>query len=64
VIDPDTIAGAVLPALVSGAVTWGVMRTEMRWLRRDVDDIRKRVADHENHGRIHTHRRRDDPLDA
>lgn len=27
----------VLTALINGAVTWGVIRTELKYLRRDVD---------------------------
>lgn len=63
-IDPDTIAGVILPALVSGAVTWGVMRTELRWLRSDVDRAHKRLDTIEEHAGLHHHRRRGDPADA
>lgn len=33
----------VVTALVNGAVTWGVVRTELRMLRRDVDRAHRRL---------------------
>jgi len=33
----DTMAIALLSAVLNGAVTWGVVSTKLAWLRRDVD---------------------------
>ena len=33
----------ILPALLSGAVTWGVLKTELRYLRRDIDAAHRRL---------------------
>lgn len=33
----DTLVVMILSAVINGAIVWGVMRTELRWLRRDVD---------------------------
>lgn len=30
----------VVSAVVNGAVTYGVMKTQLAWLRRDVDELR------------------------
>lgn len=34
---------ALVSALVTGLVTWGGLRVELRWLRRDVDHAHKRL---------------------
>ena len=34
----------VLGIILNGAVTWSVMSTKLEWLRRDVDDARRRLA--------------------
>ena len=34
---------ALLPAIVSGAVTWGIIKTELRYLRRDVNAAHRRL---------------------
>lgn len=33
----DTLLIVIVTALVNGAVVWGALRVELRWLRRDVD---------------------------
>jgi hypothetical protein len=38
------IFAAILAAVITGLINWGAMRVELRWLRRDVDELRKRVA--------------------
>lgn len=34
---------ALATAAATGLVTWGAMRVELRWLRRDVDHAHKRL---------------------
>jgi hypothetical protein len=34
---------ALATAAATGFVTWGAMRVELRWLRRDVDHAHKRL---------------------
>lgn len=41
------LLGMLGPAVISGAVTWGVVRTELRYLRRDVDAAHTRLDHHE-----------------
>lgn len=36
----SAIVGTITGAFSAGAV-WGVLKTEMRWIRRDVDELRK-----------------------
>lgn len=33
----DAVVVLFISAAVNAAVIWGVMRTELRWLRRDID---------------------------
>jgi len=33
----DTLIVAILTGLVSGAATWGAVRIEMKYMRRDID---------------------------
>lgn len=44
-MNPEVLAmlTAVLSGLVTGAVTWGAMRVEIRYLRRDVDRAHLRL---------------------
>ena len=39
----ETLLIALGSAIVTGLVTWGGIRVELRWLRRDVDRLDKRV---------------------
>jgi hypothetical protein len=39
----DTVLIAALTIAVNAAVTWGVLRTELKYLRRDVDHAHKRI---------------------
>ena len=34
---------ALASAIATGLVTWGAIRVELRWLRRDVDHAHKRI---------------------
>jgi hypothetical protein len=43
----DTIWIAIISAGLNGAVVWGVVRTELKYLRRDVDHANKRIDEHE-----------------
>ena len=37
----------LLLLVVNGAVTWGVVRTEMKYLRRDTDHAHRRLDGHD-----------------
>lgn len=63
-IDLDVLSGILLPAAASGLVTWGVVRTELRWLRADVDRAHQRIDALDASVPAHRHRRREDPVDA
>ena len=39
------LSDALLIALLSAGMTWGAMRIEIRWLRRDVDLAHSRIND-------------------
>lgn len=39
----DQLAMLMLTVLVNGLVTWGVVKTELRYLRRDVDHAHRRL---------------------
>jgi hypothetical protein len=39
----ETLAIALVTALVNGFVTWGILKTELRYLRRDVDHALRRL---------------------
>lgn len=34
-------------ALLNGAVTWGIVKTQLAWLRRDVDMAHERITEHD-----------------
>lgn len=38
----SAVTGLITGAFSAGAV-WGVLKTEMKWLRRDLDEVRRRV---------------------
>jgi uncharacterized protein HemY len=42
---PPDLALVIVSALINAAVTWGVMRTQLQWLRRDVDQALDRLDD-------------------
>ena len=42
----ETLLLVVGTAALNGAVTWGVIRTEMKYLRRDVNHAHKRLDDY------------------
>lgn len=39
----ETLAIVLATALVNGLVTWGVVKTELRYLRRDIDHAHQRA---------------------
>ncbi len=40
----DVVLVAIVSGVVSAAVNWGIVRVQLAWLRRDVDDLRKRMS--------------------
>jgi hypothetical protein len=40
---PEVINGLIAVGTIAGnaLVTWGIVRTQLQWLRRDVDDLRE-----------------------
>jgi hypothetical protein len=42
----DALLIALVSALINGAVTWGIISTKLAWLRRDVDQLARRVSHH------------------
>lgn len=36
----QSVVVGVITGMFSAGAVWGVLKTEMRWLRRDVDEIR------------------------
>lgn len=41
----DAIIIAIVTGAVSGGVSWGMVRMELRWLRADVDRAHDRIAE-------------------
>lgn len=41
----------VLTGLFSAGAVWGVLKTELRYLRRDVDDVREHLFGVKHHGK-------------
>lgn len=39
----ETFLLVIVSAALNGAVVWGVVRTEMKYLRRDIDHAHKRL---------------------
>lgn len=39
----ESAMGGIITGVFSAGAVWGVLKTEMRWLRRDLDEVRKRV---------------------
>lgn len=37
------IASAIISGVVSGAVAYGSLRTDLKYLRRDLDEVRERL---------------------
>lgn len=38
----SAVVGIITGTFSAGAV-WGVLKTELRWLRRDLDEVRRKV---------------------
>ena len=45
-IKPDEVWLVVMSALVNAGVVFGIVRTELKFLRRDVDYANQRINDH------------------
>lgn len=43
---PDWLLQALVIGGASGLVNWGVFRVELKYLRRDVDDVRRDLKGH------------------
>lgn len=39
----DLLNSPLFAGIACGLVTWGALRVEMKWLRRDVDDLKDRA---------------------
>lgn len=42
----DAIIIALMSTIINGAVTWGIISTKLAWLRKDVDELTKRMNHH------------------
>lgn len=42
----DAIIIALMGTVVNGAVTWGIISTKQAWLRKDLDELTRRVNIH------------------
>ncbi len=47
----ESVLPAILAGMASGLITWGAIRTELKWLRRDTDLAHERIDDLE--GQFH-----------
>ena len=53
----ETVWLVIISAVLNGAVVWGVIRTEIKYLRRDVDRAHERMdnfEEFERRGQVHT----------
>lgn len=51
---PDLITtalGAIINGVFVGGAVWGVLKTEMRFMRRDLDEVRDIVFKERRHGK-------------
>lgn len=39
----ETVQLVLITSAVNAAVTWGIVKTQLAWLRRDVDELRDRL---------------------
>lgn len=39
----QSIIVGVITGAFSGGAVWGVLKTEMRWMRRDIDEVREHI---------------------
>lgn len=39
----ETLVTILVTAAINGAITWGVVKTQMAWMRRDLDDHHLRL---------------------
>lgn len=53
----DTLLTAIVTAIVTGAVNWGVLSTKLAYMARDIEALQRRMDDVTA---LHYHRRRDD----
>lgn len=45
----QAILVGIITGVFSAGAVWGVLKTELRWLRRDVDMAHERLTRHEDH---------------
>lgn len=46
----QAIIVGVITGLFSAGAVWGVLKTEMRWMRRDLDEVREHLFGVKQHG--------------
>lgn len=46
----QAVAVGTITGLFSAGAVWGVLKTELRYMRRDVDDIREHLFGVKHHG--------------
>jgi len=46
----QSVVIGVITGLFSAGAVWGVLKTEMRFMRRDVDEIREHIFGVKQHG--------------
>lgn len=51
-MDGLNLLQTVVTGAFSAGVTWGLVRAELRWLRRDLDEVRRKVFNFEKSGSI------------
>lgn len=39
----QSVVVGIITGLFTAGTVWGVLKTEMRWMRRDLDEVRERV---------------------
>lgn len=39
----DALLTAIVTAVVTGAVNWGILSTKLAWMRRDIDELKGRM---------------------
>lgn len=37
----EAVQLVLITTLINSAVTWGIVKTQLQWLRRDVDELRE-----------------------
>lgn len=39
----DSVYTAIVTAVLTGAVNWGILSTKLAWMRRDIDELKGRM---------------------